>query len=225
MTAVGFWGALQRAFFDVRVFDPFAPSYAKKSITTLFKDNEREKKKKYGRRIMEIEKSTFTPLIFSVTGGCGKECNTVLKKLATMISGNTQSAVMSSIRTEISFSLLRSLPGPIHHRFLRLWSPHFLLPKAWPSLVEAALGAGFCPDYVYFPLHPAFLLSSSLSPFLLSSPFFFPSSCPSLFSSLPVSRNVGKGPAVQPRDQADQWVVEENGGGSFCWSQQKVIEV
>ena len=66
---------------------------------------------KYGRRIMEIEKSTFTPLIFSVTGGCGKECNTVLKKLATMISektGNTQSAVMSSIRTEISFSLLRS---------------------------------------------------------------------------------------------------------------------
>ena len=35
VTAVGFWGALQRAFFDVRVFDPFAPSYAKKSITTL----------------------------------------------------------------------------------------------------------------------------------------------------------------------------------------------
>ena len=23
----------------------------------------------------------------------------------------------------------------------------------------------------------------------------------------------------------DQWVVEENGGGSFCWSKQKVIEV
>ena len=111
VTAVGFWGALQRAFFDVRVFDPFAPSYAKKSITTLFKENEREKKKKYGLRIREIEKSTFTPLIFSVCGGCGKECNTVLKKLAIMISertGNTQSAVMNSIRTEISFSLLRS---------------------------------------------------------------------------------------------------------------------
>ena len=97
-----------------------------------------------------------------------------------------------------------ALPGPIHHRFLRLWSPHFLLPKAWPSLVEAALGAGFCPDYVYFPLHPAFLLSSSLSPFLLSSPFFFlpPVSLFSLLSRVLVSRNVGKGPAVQPRDQA-----------------------
>ena len=111
VTAVGFWGALQRAFFDVRVFDPFAPSYAKKSITTLFKDNEREKKKKYGKRIIEIEKSTFTPLVFSVSGGCGKECNTVLKKLATMISektGNTQSAVMNTLRTDISFALLRS---------------------------------------------------------------------------------------------------------------------
>jgi hypothetical protein len=111
VTAVGFWGALQRAFFDVRVFDPFAPSYAKKSITTLFKENEREKKKKYGRRIREIEKSTFTPLVFSVSGGCGKECDTVLKKLATMISertGNTRAAIMNSIRIELSFSLLRS---------------------------------------------------------------------------------------------------------------------
>ena len=115
VTAVGFWGALQRAFFDVRVFDPFAPSYAKKSITTLFKDNEKEKKKKYGKRIIEIEKSTFTPLIFSVTGGCGKECNTVLKKLSTMISertGNSHSAVMNSIRTEISFCLLYTSPSP-----------------------------------------------------------------------------------------------------------------
>ena len=41
----------------------------------------------------KMRNSTFTPLIFSVTGGCGKESNTVLKKLATMISekpGNTQ---------------------------------------------------------------------------------------------------------------------------------------
>ena len=111
VTALGFWGAWRRAFFDIRVFDPFAPSYAKKSLSSLFQTHEKEKKRKYGARVTEIEKSSFTPLIFTVTGGCGKECDIVLKKLATMIAdktGNTHSSVMSWIRTEISYTLLRS---------------------------------------------------------------------------------------------------------------------
>ena len=36
VTAFGLWGAWQRAFFDIRVFDPIAPSYAQKSLNTLF---------------------------------------------------------------------------------------------------------------------------------------------------------------------------------------------
>ena len=44
-------GSWQRAFFDIRVFDPFAPSYAKKSVSSLLQTHEKEKKKKYGRRI------------------------------------------------------------------------------------------------------------------------------------------------------------------------------
>ena len=111
VTALGFWGAWQRAFFDIRVFDPFAPSYAKRSISSLFQTHEREKKRKYGKRITEVEKSSFTPLIFTVSGGCGKECDVVLKKLAAMISektSNPHSVVMNWIRTEISFTLLRS---------------------------------------------------------------------------------------------------------------------
>ena len=111
VTALGFWGTWQRAFFDVRVFDPFAQSYSQKSLTTLFKAHEKEKKKKYSKRILEIEKATFTPLVFSVTGGCAKECDIVLKKLSHMIAEktkNTQSKIMHWIRTEISFTLLRS---------------------------------------------------------------------------------------------------------------------
>ena len=111
VTALGFWGAWRRAFFDIRVFDPFAPSYAKKSLSSLFQTHEKEKKKKYGERIREIEKSSFTPLIFTVSGGCGKECDAVLKKVAAMISEKTtnpHSIVMSWIRTEINFTLLRS---------------------------------------------------------------------------------------------------------------------
>ena len=102
---------MQRAFLDVRVVDPFAPSYANRSLPTLLKQNEKEKKKKYGARIREIEKGTFTPLVFSVSGGCGKECDIVLKKIATMIAKkthNTHSSIMSWMRTQISFTLLRS---------------------------------------------------------------------------------------------------------------------
>ena len=44
VTAIGFWGTWQRAFFDVRVFDPFAPSYANRTLSSLFKQQEKEKK-------------------------------------------------------------------------------------------------------------------------------------------------------------------------------------
>ena len=111
VTALGLWGAWQRAFFDIRVCDPYAPSYAKKALPSLMKQHENEKKRKYGARIREIEKGSFTPLVFTVTGGCGKECDIVLKRLATMIanrSHNTHSSIMSWMRTLISFTLLRS---------------------------------------------------------------------------------------------------------------------
>ena len=111
VTAFGLWGAWQRAFFDIRVFDPIAPSYAQKSINTLFQTHEKEKKRKYNKRILEIEKASFTPLVFTTTGGCGKECDLVIKKLATLISEKTkspQSIIMNWIRTELGFTLLRS---------------------------------------------------------------------------------------------------------------------
>ena len=111
VTAFGFWGAWQRAFFDIRVFDPIAPSYAQKSLNTLLQSHEKEKKRKYNKRILEIEKASFTPLVFTTTGGCGKECDLVIKKLATLISEKTkspQSIIMNWIRTELGFTLLRS---------------------------------------------------------------------------------------------------------------------
>lgn len=111
VTAVGFWGAWQRAYFDVRVFNPTAPSYTTQKLTTLTEKHEKEKKKKYGLRIKEIEKGTFTPLVFTTTGACGKECDHALKRLANLISektGERQAAVMNYIRTEINFTLMRS---------------------------------------------------------------------------------------------------------------------
>ena len=47
----------------------------------------REKKKvEYGERILQIERGSFTPLVFSTTGGMGREATTFYQRLAAMIS-------------------------------------------------------------------------------------------------------------------------------------------
>ena len=43
-SAVGVWGELQRAFFDVRVTNPLAPSYSQKKIEQHLKNEESSKK-------------------------------------------------------------------------------------------------------------------------------------------------------------------------------------
>ena len=108
----GFWQNYEMAFFDVRVFNPFAKSYENQTTTSLFKRNENEKKKSYNERVIRIEHGSFTPLVFSANGGCGRETNFFLKVLAEKISEKKNipiSIVSNYIRTKISFSLTKSL--------------------------------------------------------------------------------------------------------------------
>ena len=51
VSARGFWQNGQRAFFDVKVFNPFAPTHTKITLQKAFDNNEREKKRGYNRRI------------------------------------------------------------------------------------------------------------------------------------------------------------------------------
>ena len=70
ISAQGFWGnKQQRAFFDVRVFNPLAPSYCKSSMTAVYRRNENEKRRAYEQRIIDVEHGSFTPLVLSATGG------------------------------------------------------------------------------------------------------------------------------------------------------------
>ena len=55
----GFWQRGQREFFDVRVFNPFAPSYRKQNLPNACKSNERIKKREYGQRVIEVEQGSF----------------------------------------------------------------------------------------------------------------------------------------------------------------------
>ena len=67
---------------------------------------EREKKRAYNDRIINIEHGTFTPLIFSITGGMGPEAELYHKALANKISlktGDKYCNVVNYIRCKLSF--------------------------------------------------------------------------------------------------------------------------
>ena len=42
-------------------------------VSKTYEINEKEKKRSYNRRVLEVEHETFTPLVFSATGGMGRE--------------------------------------------------------------------------------------------------------------------------------------------------------
>ena len=111
ISARGVWATGQRAFFDVRVFNPFARRYSGLALSQAYKSNETEKKRSYNDRVMQIENATFTPLVFSCSGGMAPECRMFFKQVASLITDKrkeTYSVVSSWIKTKLSFALLRS---------------------------------------------------------------------------------------------------------------------
>ena len=73
ISALNFWTAGQRAFFDVRVFNLFTRWYSKTKVESYFMSNEREKKRQYCDRVLQAENGTFTPLVFAANGAMGRE--------------------------------------------------------------------------------------------------------------------------------------------------------
>ena len=70
----GFWKCEQPAFFDLRVFELNAPRYSNKSMQQCHVMNEQEKKRAYSERILQIDHSIFTPLVFPINGSMGRAC-------------------------------------------------------------------------------------------------------------------------------------------------------
>ena len=111
IAARGFWTRGEEAFFDVRVFCPDAPSYGSRTLPALYQQHERRKWNEYGPRVTNVERAAFTPLVFSVHGGCGRLCNVFLKRLCQMqaeSSGSHYSQVIGLLRCRLSFALLRA---------------------------------------------------------------------------------------------------------------------
>ena len=71
----------------------------------------RQKRRQYGFRVREVERGSFTPLVFTTNGGAAPEAATFRKCLASQISDKKNepySVVMNFLRCRLSFSLLRS---------------------------------------------------------------------------------------------------------------------
>ena len=111
-----------------------------------------EKKRAYNQRVIEIEQGTFTPLVFGTNGAMAKECQIFHKLLAKKLSlkrNKKYCEIMSLIRTQISFSLLRSMLICIrvHEQYFK----EFILIGRFGGFFISFLGS-FSDILVSFPL-------------------------------------------------------------------------
>jgi len=72
VSAESFWGQDRgMAFFDIKVFSHLASSYASSYLAQFFCRAEFNKKRMYDERVHEVERGTFSPLVFCCCGGMG----------------------------------------------------------------------------------------------------------------------------------------------------------
>ena len=58
---------------------------------------------------MDVEQGTFTPLVFTTTGGMGEECKRYHDRLAELVAakkGEDYATTVSWIRSKVSFAIL-----------------------------------------------------------------------------------------------------------------------
>eukprot|EP00794_Sanderia_malayensis_P014468 gene14468-biopygen11582 len=112
ISARGFWQTGQVAFFDIRVFNPTANRCCCQEISKSYEINEREKKRAYNDRVLEVEHGSFTPIVISATGGMGREAKKFYSRLAEMIGDKRKrdySLVKAWLRRKISFALVKAI--------------------------------------------------------------------------------------------------------------------
>ena len=97
-STVGVSGSDRRAaFFDIRVCHPNADSCRDRSPKQIYRIHENKKKRKYNSRVTEIEQGTFTPLVFTTTGGMAVEYLRYHSRLAKLLSAKKQENYATTI--------------------------------------------------------------------------------------------------------------------------------
>ena len=105
------WIFTRDAFERNRDLHPNVDSYRDLTRKQISKKHENEKKRQYAERVMEIEKGTFTLLVFTITGRMADECVKYHSRLAELIAnkkGERYSCPISWMRSKVSFAIVRS---------------------------------------------------------------------------------------------------------------------
>ena len=100
-------------FFDIRVFDPNTKRYSAQSPKILYQCyNKKEKKRQCNMWVSSVKNKSFTPLVFSINAGMGRETLKCYSRISQMLSqkrDESYSLTMSWIRRKLTFSLMRSI--------------------------------------------------------------------------------------------------------------------
>ena len=88
--------------------------------------------KAYSDRIIQVEKGSFVPLVYTTTGGMGPQCIKTHKRIAQLYAekkNERYADVMNHIRTRLRFALLKSVLIAIRGargKGSRSWEEHTL---------------------------------------------------------------------------------------------------
>jgi hypothetical protein len=105
------WGNKQNAFFEFRVFTPFASSYSHMTPEECYSRFENTRSAECEQRINKVDCGSFTPMVMSSSGGMGPRMSMALKQLAVSTAEKTNqrlSITFALLRCRIVFCLLRS---------------------------------------------------------------------------------------------------------------------
>ncbi len=111
VSACDLWSRGVKTFLDIRIFDPMAACHRDIPLETAHHRNEREKIRAYGERIQHVDHGSFTPLVFTTSGGMGPSAKCLYSRLADLMAEKKhqpRSHVVAWMRCRLSFSLLRS---------------------------------------------------------------------------------------------------------------------
>ena len=91
---------------------PTSKRYANQSLKKCYKLNEKEKKRAYAERVLQVEHGSFTPLVSSAIGGMGRETTKFYSRLAEILADkkNTQYSFMMAWLERKIVSLINSVP-------------------------------------------------------------------------------------------------------------------
>ena len=89
-----FWGGrFECTFFDVRIFNPHVRSNQSitKSMTLVYLRHEMAKRRMYNQSVRDVEMASFTPLVFSTSGGWGPAATVAMKRVAALLHSQRES--------------------------------------------------------------------------------------------------------------------------------------